>query len=206
MMDEISAYLKQTDPVMLWGSVVGIILLIIGLALIVKHLNQQSDEELIKNTINELGDDHMKDVIISDGMYGYFFADYLISIAGQIIILGIEHYEGYIFGSENIEEWAQVHDKKSSKFNNPLRSYETCAQSLNSLIKDADVKAHIVFTSASSFPKGVPEGVLQMSNFKSSLEELIRTHSANQLTDKCWADLKAVVNQHASEYHQEKLA
>ena len=204
-MDDISAFFQQTDPAVLSGVGVGILVVLIGLFLLVKRLNRPSDEKQIENAIKENSDEYIKDVIISDGIDGYIFADYLLSVSGKVIILGIEHYQGYIFGSENIDEWAQVINKKSYKFPNPLRSYESGAQSLNSLIKDVDVTAHVIFTSESSFPKGVPVGVLQMSDFRLTLEQIKSRNKSNDLTVKRWEELKEIVSQHAADYHREKL-
>ena len=178
--------------------------LVVVLGIIWYRLKHPSDDKQIDTTISELGIEHRKDVIISDGVYGYHFIDYLILFPEQIMLLGVQHYEGYIFGAENIDEWAQVVNKKSYKFVNPLQNYLTCAQTINSQIKDANVVARMVFTSTSQFPKGVPGGVYRMENFRTELESLVRGKTLDGQTKTVWDELVILASQHKQQYQREK--
>lgn len=205
MNDTLTQFFNQNDPVLFISTFIAGLLVVGGLVYLFYHLNKASDEKVIENTIKELTDEYMKDVIISDGMYGYYFVDYLLFLSGKIIVLGVEHYEGYIFGGENIDEWAQVLNQKSYKFKNPLRSYVACAQNINDVLKGVDVEARIIFTSAGSFPKGVPKGVFQMKDFKAELNEIKNSYTTTPDIVELWQQLKKMVNEHMGRYHTEKL-
>ena len=204
MNNNISQFITTLDPVILWSSIAAIVMLVILLGMVWYRLKHPSDDKQIDTIISELGIEHRKDVIISDGVYGYHFIDYLILFPEQIMLLGVQHYEGYIFGAENIDEWAQVVNKKSYKFVNPLQNYMTCAQTINSQIKDADVVARMVFTSTSQFPKGVPGGVYRMENFRTELESLVRGKTLDGQTKTVWDELVILASQHKQQYQREK--
>lgn len=205
MNDTLTQYFQNNDPALLISTLFAGLIIIVGLGYLFYRFNKPTDEKLIENTIREIADECMKDVIISDGMYGYYFVDYLMLLSGKIIVLGVEHYEGYIFGGENIDEWAQVVNQKSYKFKNPLRSYVACAQNINDLFKGADVEARIIFTSAGNFPKGVPKGVYQMQDFKAELNDIKHSNITSADIVEIWQKLKKTVNEHMGQYHTEKL-
>ena len=101
MNNNISQFITTLDPVILWSSIAAIVMLVILLGMVWYRLKHPSDDKQIDTIISELGIEHRKDVIISDGVYGYHFIDYLILFPEQIMLLGVQHYEGYIFGAEN---------------------------------------------------------------------------------------------------------
>lgn len=204
MDNKILQFIATLDPLILWPSAIAIIIAVVVLAVVVYRLKHPSDDKQIETIIRELGIEHLRNVIISDGVYGYHFIDYLILFPEQIMLLGVQHYEGYIFGAENIDEWAQVVNKKSYKFPNPLQNYITCAQTINSLIKDADVVARMVFTSSSEFPKGVPQGVYRMEDFKVELASLVQEKTLDSHLKTIWDALVALANEHKHQYQQEK--
>lgn len=204
MDNKILQFIATLDPLILWPSAIAIIIAVVVLAVVVYRLKHPSDDKQIETIIRELGIEHLRNVIISDGVYGYHFIDYLILFPEQIMLLGVQHYEGYIFGAENIDEWAQVVNKKSYKFPNPLQNYITCAQTINSLIKDADVVARMVFTSSSEFPKGVPQGVYRMEDFKAELASLVQEKTLDSHLKTIWDALVALANEHKHQYQQEK--
>lgn len=205
MDNALTDFFTQTDPAFLVSTIVVTLVTIFGLGYLFYHLNKPTDDKLIENAIKELTDEYMKDVIISDGMYGYYFVDYLLLLSGKILVLGVEHYQGYIFGGENIDEWAQVVNQKSYKFKNPLRSYVACAQNINDIFKGAEVEARIIFTSVGSFPKGVPKGVYQMKDYRTELGEIKTSNSTTPEMVEIWQQLKKMINEHMGQYHTEKL-
>ena len=204
MDNKILQYIATLDPVVLWPSIIAVVFVVIVLGVILYRLKHPSDDKQIDTLIRELGTEHLRDVIISDGVYGFHFIDYLILFPEQIMLLGVQHYEGYIFGAENIDEWAQVVNKKSYKFPNPLQGYITCAQTINSLIKDANVVARMVFTSSSEFPKGVPNGVYRMEDFKTELARLAQNKAQDAHLKTIWDELVILANAHKMQYQQEK--
>ena len=61
------------------------------------------EDRMVENIITELSQDYVRDAVLSDGLYGYYFIDYLVLLPGRIVVLGLEHLDGYIFGSEHVE-------------------------------------------------------------------------------------------------------
>jgi len=204
MDNKISQFINTLDPIILWSGIAAIVILVIVLGVLLYRHKHPTDDKQIDNVIKELGIAHQKDVIISDGVYGYHFIDYMILFPEQIMLLGVQHYEGYIFGADNIEEWAQVVNKKSYKFPNPLQDYQTCSQTIKGLIKNANVVARSVFTSSSEFPKGVPGGVYLMENFKGELAQLVRGKPLDPKNEAVWNQLVVLTTDHKKQYQREK--
>jgi hypothetical protein len=204
MNSNMNNFLTEINPVLLWISISLITLAVIVIAYFIIRLNKSGDDKQIEEIIKQTSNEYIKDAIISDGMYGYFFIDYLINLSGKIILIGVEHYEGYIFGGDTIDEWAQVVNNKSYKFKNPLQSYIACAQMLNDQLKGSNAIARIVFTSVSEFPKGVPESVFLMEKFQQDLETIKTNSDTYEATKPYWQEIVRLAQEHKEQYSKEK--
>ena len=150
----------------------GVVLAITLFIWIFRRLRFSSPDRRIEKIIKIESQEYAKDIILSDGMYGFLFVDYLVLMRGNIIALDVHHLEGYIFGADQIEQWAQVVNSKSNKFKNPLYRVRLVQQQIAQLVKDADIEARVIFGSDSTFPKGVPDGVLRFDTLRDDLNAL----------------------------------
>jgi len=170
---------------------------------LVRYLRNTSQDRRIEKIIKVESEAYAKNIILSDGIYGYLFVDYLILMRGNIIALDVHHLEGYIFGADQIEQWAQVVNSKSNKFKNPLYRVRLVQQQIKQLVKDADVQARVLFGATSSFPKGVPEGVLRFDTLREDLAQLSKNDYLAESMSKTWQELMDVAKQHKQRYMQE---
>jgi hypothetical protein len=181
------------------GAIVAITLLV----WIIRYLRNTAQDRRIAKIIKEQSEKFAKDIIISDGMYGYLFVDYLVLMKGKMIAMDVHHLGGYIFGAEQIEEWAQVVNSKSHKFKNPLYRVRLITQQIKQLVPDAEVEPRILFGNEASFPKGVPEGVMRFDTFREELGELNKNDYLAQSMSKTWEELMAIAKKHKQQYLQE---
>lgn len=203
---ELPDFLAKTDPTWLAGAGLLIAVSLIVIIWLIYKLRHPSDETRVEKIVKEFGDEYIKDAILSDGLYGYHFIDYLILLPEKILVLAVQDYEGYIFGGEKIEKWAQVVNNRSFNFDNPLINTHHYVQAVRALCDDAEVINRVVFTSRSSFPKGIPDGVVQLKDLRKELESL-RGHvpggnPANALKN-VWNRLLDSVKKFKSQYKQE---
>lgn len=181
------------------GAIVAITLLV----WIVRYMRNTAQDRRIAKIIKEQSEAFARDIILSDGMYGYLFVDYLVLMKGKIMAMDVHHLAGYIFGAEQIEEWAQVVNSKSHKFKNPLYRVRLMTQQIKQLVPEAEVVPRVLFGNESSFPKGVPEGVMRFDTFREELGELNKNDYLAQSMSKTWEELMAIAKQHKQQYLQE---
>ena len=140
---------------------------------------------------------------MSDGLYGYYFIDYVILQPDKIIVVGMEHLNGYIFGSEQVEEWAQVLNKQSKNFPNPLLFIDMYVQTIQSFISGVDIGGCLIFTGDCSFPKGVPAGVMSLENLSGEFKKLKTVDSPTDNLREKWNVLLDVAKQQKQQFIKE---
>ncbi|WP_455208867.1 nuclease-related domain-containing protein [Kaarinaea lacus] len=195
--------LTQQQMIHFGIALVGAIVVITLVVWLIRYLRNTAQDRRIAKIIKEQSEASARDIILSDGMYGYLFIDYLVLMKGKIIAMDVHHMEGYIFGAEQIEEWAQVVNSKSHKFKNPLYRVRLIVQQIKQLVPDADVEARVLFGNESSFPKGVPEGVMRFDTFREELGQLNKNDYLAQSMSKTWEELMAIAKQHKQQYIRE---
>lgn len=142
--------------------------LIFALGVVLQHLwiKEYISEWKLNDLLKKTGKESLHNVIISDGLDGKIFIEYLILMPKKILLLGVKKYRGLIFAAEKIDLWTQVIGNKSYKFENPLRQLENDALALNSKIENSEIDTKVLFIKGSEFPKGKPENVVTISEVK----------------------------------------
>ena len=203
MNTELPDFLANTDPTWLAGVGLLIATAVVVLIWLIYKFRHPSDQTRVEKIIKEISDGYIKDAVLSDGLYGYHFIDYLILLPGKILVLAVQDNEGYIFGGEKIEKWAQVVNNRSSNFDNPLINTHHYIQAVRTICSDVDIVNRVVFTSKSSFPKGIPSGVIELKNLKRELEALKRASSTTNSAKPMWNKLLESTKQQKIQYKQE---
>jgi len=179
------------------------IAIVIALILFPRNLYKSADSRTIKRIIKKFSSAYEREVIFSDGVGGYFFIDYLILLPRRILALNLHKVEGYVFGGENIALWTQVENNKSTKFKNPLENVELFVKHAADQSKFDGIIAKVLFDSRSEFPKGVPEGVLQLANFKESMAAWAGEKPVAEATKNAWDKLSALLAESRERYNKE---
>jgi hypothetical protein len=203
MNTELPDFLANSDPTWLAGFGLVIAAAIVVIIWLIYTLRHPSDGARIEKIIKEIADSYIKDAVLSDGLYGYHFIDYIILLPGKILVLAVQDYEGYIFGGEKIEKWAQVVNNRSFNFDNPLINTNHYIQAVRTICNDVEVINRVVFTSKSSFPKGIPSGVIEFKNLKKELEVLKGAGTAANPAKPMWDKLLESSKQQKIQYKQE---
>jgi len=134
-----------------------------------------------------------KNVVLSDDMDGFLFADYLILLSEKILIIKTVDNTGYIFGTENIDIWTCVENNKTGKFKNPLDQINFLAQQVQHITQCNAVEAYALFGSKSSFPKGMPKAVLQITSLDEKLQS-DNQEAHQEKTQQAWDILISMVS------------
>ncbi len=196
--------LTSIPETLLIGTAVIILLIIIGLLVWwIYKASHPSEEQQLEKVLRQNSLAVEKGVILSDGLYGYHFVDFLVLFPRKILVLGVQHGDGYIFGGEHMEQWAQVLNQKSYKFDNPLIRINHSVHTINEIV-DAnivDVIGRVVFTGKNSFPKGVPEGVFDRTDLERNLQKLhLESTTDGGHINRVWDDLLKISRDHRQLY------
>jgi hypothetical protein len=149
--------------------------------------------------VDSLGVKYLRNVVLPDGIDGLVFIDYLLLVPGGFVVLDTQHSEGHLFGGETIDQWSQVINNKTYKFNNPLYDNQRACQAvqwnLQHTIKaenspaDTHWQIHgwVAFSNAGNFPKGIPTQVSMIDELKNSLAPFINNdNSIDEHLRKAW--------------------
>ncbi|MGD8885600.1 MAG: nuclease-related domain-containing protein [Gammaproteobacteria bacterium] len=184
----------QQQLVRFGTALVAAIVLVTVVIWLVRYLRNTSQDRRIEKIIKEQSEAFAKNVVLSD---------YLVLMRGKIIAMDVHHLEGYIFGGDQIDEWAQVVNSKSNKFKNPLYRLRLMVQQIKQLMDDTDIEARVLFGNESSFPKGVPDGVMRFESFREDLNSLNKNDYMAESMSKIWEELMQVAKEHKQRYLQE---
>jgi hypothetical protein len=141
-----------------WGPALLLLLLGVWLAWPVAcHAYQRYK---LKKGIEALGDQHLRDVMLDDGMGGQSYFEWLLLTDEGICLLITRQYAGNIFAGERLENWAQVQGNRTRYFTNPLHDLDPLIATLNYHLPGIVIRTVILFSGDCHFPKGRPATVL----------------------------------------------
>ena len=180
-----------------WFSLAMTILLFITFYFFYRH--RKSDTFLLKTALKEHTHEHMKDAVLFDGVDSYLFADDVLLLQGKILIVKRDESQGYIFGASNIHEWTCVKNHVTGKFNNPLEKVGHFVTQVKQECGFDAVMGCVLFGSQATFPKGVPDGILQMQMLADDLEKLKGDKQQHDAAKAAWDKLTQMVARDKSE-------
>jgi len=204
MDDELQFYLQKVELYWPFAAALLAIIVIFIIAHFFRRWKSGGEMRNVEQAIKSKSVAYMKDIVIPDGVYGYHFIDYLVVMPDCILIIGVQHNQGYIFGGSQIEQWTHVVNNRSYHFDNPLMKLNQYRQSLESLLPGANLAYKVVFLSDSSFPKGKPEDVVELDELANVLGEYaaMTPTTTPELMER-WRELQESVKGHRKTYQQE---
>ncbi len=145
-------------------------------------------------TLQRISADSISNVVIRDEVDGYIPIDYLCLTASGICVVDIKDYRGLLFGGATTDQWTQVIDNRSYKFDNPLYQNKARVHAIKIMLnEEIPVFGCVVFTNAGKFPKDKPEGV----HMQDALEQELQLEDQSQVPEKyksVWAKLKEAIS------------
>jgi hypothetical protein len=120
----------------------------------------------IRATIDAVAYEFLADVLITDGMDGFFHFDFLLLTQRGILILDLREIPGVIFGGDQMDEWTVMTRRRRFTFANPQGPLLDRIAAIKQHAGDTPVEGRIAFTSRSKFPKGRPKSVLMLDSLR----------------------------------------
>ena len=167
-----------------------------------RQFQKTRHQQHLHNVIGGLGLEHIRDVVLPDGLDGLVFIDYLLLTPKGVVVIDLMHSDGHLFGGTSIDQWSQVINNRTYKFPNPLYANETKCQAVMWNVEkirkqqqsqpDDDWHTHgwVVFSNAGNFPKGIPDRVCMIDDLADMLTPLMQPSAAiNKSTRRIWDHL-----------------
>jgi hypothetical protein len=110
-----------------------------------------------------------RNIIIPDGIGGLIEIERLLLLEQGLLLIKTYESDGHVFGGNNIDNWTEIVNGRSYKFQNPLPHMETSLQAVSLLMPGIPIYYRIVFLGKSTFPKGIPEQVSHLSGLSKDL-------------------------------------
>jgi len=142
--------------------------------------------------LNRLGLEQATNLQWPDGLGNYFTIDRLIMRPDGISLLSYKQYPGKIFCADNIDDWTQMVDKKSFRFENPLYELDYQVKILSSFIPDVPVNGYLFFDYQAEFPKGHPERVIHLDKIPQELKRDKKAEVEARVSS-AWNNLAAMI-------------
>jgi len=174
------------DPGLAVGAAVAVVALVVLLILVMRRRAPRSmAEELARK-----GCEYLRDVMVPDGIGGEIHLDFLVLTPSGLLVADVKDYRGVLFGGERTDQWTQLVDRHSYRFDNPLFQNQLRVATLKTLLGEVPVRGCVAFTASGRFPRGMPTGVYMLDRL---LGELDCTAGEGALSVKlrlAWEQLK----------------
>lgn len=120
----------------------------------------------LKKVLAEISHDRIDGLLIPNGDEGEIQIDHLLLTSQGLLIVDIKHAVGTVFGSDKMQEWTVIGDKRRYTFSNPQAALYDRIAAVRHIVRQVPVAGRILFLDGAEFTKGVPSMV-------SDLDELL---------------------------------
>ncbi len=147
-------------------------------------------EWLVKKQLDKLGLESLNDVILPDNKNGFTQIDHIVLLADSIMVIETKNYNGILLGGEKDKQWTHKIGRQTHYQQNPLRQNHLHISAVQALKLDVPVEGLIVFSNNAKFPKGIPQGVIQLKDLKQELKARLSFSEPSQHLKNAWLKLK----------------
>jgi hypothetical protein len=156
---------------------------------------ENSARKSLLSVITGVGSDHLKDVLVPDGMNSFYHVDFLLLTPRGVVVIDLRDVGGNIFGGDQMSEWTVMDGANRFTFTNPQSALYDRIAAVKALAGDMPVEGRIVFTRRAKFPKGLPKWTLMVDSLSSdfpSVERAAMASTAGRFAE-AWQRIKGAV-------------
>lgn len=166
-----------------------ILALVLSLAVFITYLwtrRQLSASAQLDLILQSYKRDEIKEIIIPDGIGGLLEVEHIVLVDQGLLLIETYSISGNLFGAEHIDQWTQILDGRSYKFENPLRRLRTVRQALKLLAPNVPIFCKVVFNADSHFPKGKPEEVSILATMADDMKIVLDSPVIKAKVEQDW--------------------
>lgn len=182
-------------PAATWGLVIGAVALGWVLSVLWRWYRHRRARSALVSAVTAAGMDHLIDVLVPDGMGGFFHVDFLLLTARGIVVVDLRDVGGNIFGGDQMTEWTVMDGPRRSTFVNPQSALYDRIAAVKALAGESPVEGRIVFTHRARFPKGLPKWTLMVQSLSSEFPAIDRATMSVSVRQfqEAWKRIKSTV-------------
>jgi hypothetical protein len=192
-MNELTDTLSKLPPTT-WILVAAAVVLGWGLSWAWRWYSRRRAQRALIAAVTASASDYVRDVLVPDGMGGYFHVDFILLTPRGILVIDLRDVRGNIFGGDQMTEWTVMDGPQRFTFTNPQGALYDRIAAVRAVAGDAPTEGRIVFTKRGKFPKGLPKWTLMVDALRTEFPtaDTVLLASAERY-DSPWQRLKTTV-------------
>jgi hypothetical protein len=152
--------------------VVGIVMLAALIYYVIRAWRRRSEYRRLEDSIIAAGSEHLRNVLVPDGMGAVMHIDYLLLTSRGVLVIDLRDIRGNIFGGDQMTEWTVMSGASRSTFQNPQHALYDRVAAVRALCGDLPVEGRILFTRRGKFPKGLPRWTLMVDSLRAEFPQV----------------------------------
>jgi hypothetical protein len=113
----------------------------------------------VDRRLRKAANDILINFLVPDGIDREIHVPYALLTARGVIVIDVRDVNGHVFGSDAMEEWTVLADRRRFTFSNPQHALFDRMAAVKRLLPDVPVEGFVVFTNRAQFSKGQPTHV-----------------------------------------------
>lgn len=186
----------STLPPTTWALVAGAVVVGFGLSWLWRWYRQRRARRALINAVTAVGVDHLIDVLVPDGMGGFFHVDFVVLTPRGVVVIDMRDVSGNVFGGDQMNEWTVMDGAHRFTFVNPQSALYDRVAAVKALAGELQVEGRVVFTRRAKFPKGLPKWTLLLDSLASEFppgERAMMSGVAERFAES-WSNVKSSVS------------
>lgn len=125
----------------------------------------------LQRVLDEISYDRIDGILIPNGDDGEIQIDNLLLTSSGLLIVDVKEVIGTVFGSNKMEKWTVISNKRRFTFANPQPALYDRIAAVRHIVRQVPVQGRLVFLDGAEFTKGVPRLVADIDSLRAEFHE-----------------------------------
>lgn len=143
----------------------------------------------LSRRLKQVSVEFLSNILIPDGDGGEIHVEHVLLTHRGVIVVDIKDVDGNVFGSDSMQDWTVISDKRRFTFSNPQPALYDRIAAVSRLMPEVPVTGHVAFTASAEFKKGRPTNVIHLDALFADLQAEMK-HSRELPIDAFYAHWK----------------
>jgi hypothetical protein len=125
----------------------------------------------LQRVLDDISYDRVDGILIPNGDDGEIQIDHMLLTARGLLIVDIKDVAGTVFGSDKMENWTVISNKRRFTFSNPQPALYDRVAAVRHIVRQVPVEGRVIFLDEAEFTKGVPDMVATIDQLQADFGE-----------------------------------